>query len=257
MKVVSEAMLSDPEYAWSWHCNIAMAAFDEGLDHFRANKAAARFLALLVPGLDTSKHRGFPASPEPAAASQEPKCPVKLTIAESKKWRIVPIEPTMGMLIAGNHCQAGDYSAKLVWEKMIEAAERSSELFDSPLWQDCVPASQEQAQQPTDAPGPSRQCSECSITHDLGACEQPAQAEAGALMRGASIKATLYHGAGAYAQCGYCQRYSDDPKTLSDRQPACDCGEKHGWCGSFKPPTAEATWSNHNRAALANKEGKA
>jgi hypothetical protein len=49
------------------------------------------------------------------------------------------------------------------------------DLLDSP------PASQEQAQQPIAAPVPVRQCSECSITHDLGACEQPAQAEAGAV----------------------------------------------------------------------------
>lgn len=38
------ALQSDPEYAWGWHCNIAMAAFDEGLDRDAANRAAARFM---------------------------------------------------------------------------------------------------------------------------------------------------------------------------------------------------------------------
>ena len=52
--VVKEAMQKDPEYAWSWHCNIAMASVDEGMDHERANKAAARFMHNCF-GVDTSK----------------------------------------------------------------------------------------------------------------------------------------------------------------------------------------------------------
>ena len=64
MKVVTSALLNDPDYAWAWHCNIAMAAHDGGLSHYAANKAAARFLSMLAPGLDTSKHPGFPAEPE-------------------------------------------------------------------------------------------------------------------------------------------------------------------------------------------------
>ena len=75
--------------------------------------------------------------------------------------------------------------------------------------------------------------------------------------RGAWIKATLHHDAGAYAQCGDCGRYSDDPKTLSNRPPACDCGETHSWSGSFKTPDQDAKWSNHNRAALAAKQEQA
>jgi len=66
MKVVTSALLNDPDYAWAWHCNIAMAAHDEGLSHYAANKAAARFLRVLVPGLDTSKHPGFPTGHDAA-----------------------------------------------------------------------------------------------------------------------------------------------------------------------------------------------
>lgn len=54
---------------------------------------------------------------------------------------------------------------------------------------------------------------------------------------------TWFHDAGAQAQCHYCKRYSLDPRTLSDRPPACECGEKLGWSGSFKPPGPEARWS--------------
>lgn len=48
------ALQSDPDYAWGWHCNIAMAAFDEGLDREAANRAAARFLKNCF-GIDTEQ----------------------------------------------------------------------------------------------------------------------------------------------------------------------------------------------------------
>ena len=38
------AIKEDPSLAWSWHSNIAMASYDEGLSHEKANKAAARFM---------------------------------------------------------------------------------------------------------------------------------------------------------------------------------------------------------------------
>ena len=43
---------ADQDYAWSWHCNIAMAAQDEGVDHETANKAANRFMQICF-GVDT------------------------------------------------------------------------------------------------------------------------------------------------------------------------------------------------------------
>lgn len=57
------------------------------------------------------------------------------------------------------------------------------------------------------------------------------------------IPATLRHDEGAIARCSYCGRYSIDPKTLSDRQPACDCGERYGWSGSFEKPGRDAKWN--------------
>ena len=41
---IKKAMHEDYSYAWSWHCNIAVPAMDEGLPHEAANKAAARFM---------------------------------------------------------------------------------------------------------------------------------------------------------------------------------------------------------------------
>ncbi|WP_185731569.1 hypothetical protein [Burkholderia glumae] len=57
------------------------------------------------------------------------------------------------------------------------------------------------------------------------------------------IAATMFHGEGAIARCSYCGRYSLDRKTLGDRPPKCECGEKHGWSGSFEKPGPDAKWS--------------
>lgn len=69
-------------------------------------------------------------------------------------------------------------------------------------------------------------------------------------IRGADIQATGAHDAGAIARCSYCGRYSDDPKALqydsysfSKHDLKCECGKTHGWCGSFKTPTADSIWS--------------
>lgn len=70
------------------------------------------------------------------------------------------------------------------------------------------------------------------------------------------IAATLRHGEGAIARCSFCGRYSIDPKTLGDRQPKCECGEQHGWSGSFAKPGPDAKWSgpapatDHERPAF-------
>lgn len=61
-----QAIHSDPEYAWSWHCNVAMAAYDEGLDRPAANRAAARFM-MQAFGINMRKHPYF------AETQREPK----------------------------------------------------------------------------------------------------------------------------------------------------------------------------------------
>ena len=69
VQTLIEALKADPEYAWAWHCNIAMAAFDEGLSHYAANKAAARFLSWLAQ-IDMTTHPDFPKAPEQSAAAE-------------------------------------------------------------------------------------------------------------------------------------------------------------------------------------------
>jgi hypothetical protein len=69
--VLTRAMRSDPDYAWSWHCNIAMSFYDVALliepsaeRHKVSNEAAARFMKQCF-GADTSKHpRELAAIPE-------------------------------------------------------------------------------------------------------------------------------------------------------------------------------------------------
>lgn len=42
---VKQAIHADPNgYGWGWQCNLAMAAYDEGIPHKLANKIAARFM---------------------------------------------------------------------------------------------------------------------------------------------------------------------------------------------------------------------
>lgn len=48
MNTVITAMQADPGYAWSWHCNVAMAFVDAGGDPYIANQGAARFMRLLA-----------------------------------------------------------------------------------------------------------------------------------------------------------------------------------------------------------------
>jgi len=64
MKVVTDALKSDPEYAWSWHCNITMAQVDEGNDQAIAEHGSMRFLGLLCGETLEPAH---PLRPKPSA----------------------------------------------------------------------------------------------------------------------------------------------------------------------------------------------
>lgn len=85
VKRLCDALREDLDYAWSWHCNIAMTAFDAGGSHDVANEGAARFLQLLA-GVDTRKHQQFARTQEhpmrnDAATQSEP------------AWHDAPTEP--------------------------------------------------------------------------------------------------------------------------------------------------------------------
>lgn len=48
--------------------------------------------------------------------------------SECGRYAWVPVKPSTAMLIAGSHCQPGDYSAALVWEEMVACAVRTDYL---------------------------------------------------------------------------------------------------------------------------------
>ena len=54
--IISRAMKKDPEFAWSWHCNIAMVAQDAGAPHKESNIRAADFM-MGIFGVDTHREK--------------------------------------------------------------------------------------------------------------------------------------------------------------------------------------------------------
>lgn len=61
------------DYAWAWHCNLAMPVMDElGCTHEQANRAGARLMSILF-GVDITKHRywAYPESVTAATAAGE------------------------------------------------------------------------------------------------------------------------------------------------------------------------------------------
>jgi len=67
--VLKNALKADPDYAWGWHCNIAMAQYDamsaagytdHDAKHKTSNNGAARFMSLCFE-VDITKHKNFTA----------------------------------------------------------------------------------------------------------------------------------------------------------------------------------------------------
>lgn len=56
--VLKTALQMDNSYAWAWHCNIAMASVDEGMEHKAANRAAARFMSTCFE-VDTTEFKEY------------------------------------------------------------------------------------------------------------------------------------------------------------------------------------------------------
>lgn len=58
MQALSDIMANDNEYAWSWHCNLAMMAVDVGANHKNANIRVSDFMRTAF-GVDTSKLKEY------------------------------------------------------------------------------------------------------------------------------------------------------------------------------------------------------
>lgn len=55
-----QALKKDPDYAWSWHCALAMNFYDAGGDHYVAQEASARFISMLTSGeVDITKSKYY------------------------------------------------------------------------------------------------------------------------------------------------------------------------------------------------------
>jgi hypothetical protein len=52
------AMAANPDYAWSWHCNIARPLIDSGIDGLKAQQCAARLMKHFW-GVDTSANKHY------------------------------------------------------------------------------------------------------------------------------------------------------------------------------------------------------
>jgi hypothetical protein len=59
-KALQFHLLNDTDYAWCWHCNIAMVAQDAGATHKNANARTASFMKTAF-GVDTSKFEEYKA----------------------------------------------------------------------------------------------------------------------------------------------------------------------------------------------------
>lgn len=44
MSDLTDVLRNDPEYAWSWHCNLWAAAYDSGANSEQATRTAERFM---------------------------------------------------------------------------------------------------------------------------------------------------------------------------------------------------------------------
>lgn len=51
-QALKNAVIEDPDYAWSWHCNIAMPLIDAGVNEKTAQEAAATVMRNFF-GVDT------------------------------------------------------------------------------------------------------------------------------------------------------------------------------------------------------------
>ena len=73
MQQLTAALKADPDYAWSWHCNLAMPVMDAtGVTHRAANEAGARLMRHLFD-IDITKHPHYSVRAEsPAAPAQAP-----------------------------------------------------------------------------------------------------------------------------------------------------------------------------------------
>ena len=91
-----KSLHEDLDDAWTWHCNIAMAAFDAGCPHDVANEGAARFMQLLA-GVDTREHPAFQGTQDHPMRNDK-------TAPAQPAWHDVPTVPGIWLCDEGDIC---------------------------------------------------------------------------------------------------------------------------------------------------------
>ena len=91
-----KSLREDLDYAWTWHCNIAMAAFDAGCPHDVANEGAARFMQLLA-GVDTREHPAFQGTQDHPMRNDK-------TAPAQPAWHDAPTVPGVWICDEGDIC---------------------------------------------------------------------------------------------------------------------------------------------------------
>lgn len=112
---LKQAIHADPEYAWSWHCNIAMASVDQGMHPHAANRAAAHFM-LVCFDVDTTA---------------------------TEQWKSLDIPPTVTVDVTDQRVEARDPNDRTpdVHRSSLPPAEKEMTLYadDSPARPDNTP----------------------------------------------------------------------------------------------------------------------
>lgn len=89
MQQLTAALQADPEYAWSWHCNLAMPVMDAtGSTHRIANEAGARLMRHLFD-IDITKHPHYQVE---AAANVSKSVQKRLAVQTAQPVPLTPAE---------------------------------------------------------------------------------------------------------------------------------------------------------------------
>lgn len=134
--LVKDALQNDPGYAWSWHCNIAMAVCDSGVSHALSNKAAACFMQRCfdVDTLSTPEYQSLDKQFKAAEAGEPTEVPERFNVVQVGDSAIDLLTEemlTQGMEVAPEHQVAvGAFRAKQIEmlneRRVVEAGDSTS-----------------------------------------------------------------------------------------------------------------------------------
>jgi hypothetical protein len=139
LTVIHDAFVADPNYAWSWHCNIAMAAVDAGAPHQAANERVADFMSHAFK-FDTRQCTEYVARAAELSAQETP-CPrcgefhsnqASIILCQHKFSNALESKPVAWQFQDGHgdwqECSQETYEGLMA----VKARERTRALYESP-----------------------------------------------------------------------------------------------------------------------------